>query len=498
MIARQLKGDRAMGKQSEYLLSRVNIIFGVLFLGIVLLFTGCGGGGGGSPAPSGSTHNVVYSGNGNTGGTAPTDSTKYQQDNTVTVLGNTGSLVRTGYTFAGWNTKYDGSGTAYAAGATFTMGSADIVLYAQWTSNSAGGQVTTVYSFGASTTDGQQPFGGVMLGSDGYLYGTTHGGGPNGTGTVFKLSTTGTESVLYSFGPNGGAGGDSRMPIGGVVMDSSGNLWGTATYGGTGGNGTVFEISPSGAETLYVLGGTPTSTLIVDAAGDVWGTTPGGGTYGSGSVFKISGGVVSTLYSFVGSAGTPGPFAGLITDGAGNFYGTTEEIGQFGHGEVFQITAAGVESTIYAFTSRTEGFDPSGLLARDSAGNLYGTTYGGGAYDESGSYLGTVFKISPSGTKTTLYSFGQSANDGETPYGSVILDSSGNLYGTTEYGGAYGDGTLFRISSSGVMSTLHSFGATATDGQNPSGAIVMDNAGNIYGTTTSGGANGKGTVFKYH
>ena len=487
-----------MGKRSKYILGRFHVLFVILLSSMVLLVAGCGGG------SSTSTHSITYNGNGNTSGSVPTDSSTYQQGNTVTVLGNTGSLVRTGYTFASWNTKADGSGTTYAAGATFTMGSANVTLYAQWTSNSGGGQMTTVYSFGpASGTDGQHPYGGVMIGSDGYLYGTTRSGGPNGTGTVFKLSTSGTESILYSFAV---AGADAQFPIGGVAMDSHGNIWGTASLGGDGGNGTVFEISPSGTETLYSLvtssisGTEPCSTPVVDADDNIYGTTDQSNntytSYGAGTVFKISGGVVSILYTFQTAAPTDGPFAGLITDGAGNFYGTTQHTGL--HGEVFKITAEGVESTIYSFTSRTDGFGPVGLLALDSDGNLYGTTSSGGAYDEPGSFLGTVFKISPSGAKTILYSFGQSANDGANPNGSVILDSSGNLYGTTHEGGAYGMGTLFKISSSGVKSTLYSFGASATDGQNPSGAIVLDNAGNIFGTTQNGGANGTGTVFKYH
>ena len=208
--------------------------------------------------------------------------------------------------------------------------------------------------------------------------------------------------------------------------------------------------------------------------------------------------MLSYLCAFSFAAPTDGPAAGLITDGAGNFYGTAVHTGPSGSGQVFKITAAGVESTIYSFTSPTDGYGPAGLLAIDGQGNLYGTTENGGAYWQSPDYSpGTVFKISPSGAKT-MYSFGQSNIDGMNPNGSVILDSSGNLYGTTQNGGANGKGTLFKISSSGVMSILYSFGASATDGQNPSGSIVMDNAGNIYGTTQNGGANNKGTVFKHH
>ncbi len=400
-----------------------------------------------------------------------------------------------------------GKSTTPTPSSTGTTSSAVSNSSPKTSSSGGGGQETLVYSFGpASGTDGQGPSGGVMLGNDGYLYGTTYAGGVNGTGTVFKLSTSGAESIPYSFAVNGGPGGDARSPLGGVVMDSNGNLWGTGSYGGNDnhGNGTVFEISTSGKESLYSLvtstsaGMLPCSTLIVDAAGNIYGTTNGGGTSGAGTVFKISGGVTSVLYSFSAAAPTNGPFAGLITDGAGNFYGTTQNTGPSG-GQVFQITAEGVESTLYSFTSRKDGFDPVGLLARDSAGNLYGTTNKGGAYDEPGSSSpGTVFKIAPSGTKTILYSFGKSANDGANPFGGVILDSSGNLYGTTNAGGAYGYGTLFKVSSSGAMTILYSFGASATDGQNPSGAIVLDNAGDIFGATQNGGANGTGAVFKYH
>ena len=275
-----------MRKQSKYLPAGFHALSVALLLSIVLL--GCKGNPSSITSPTGSAHHIEYIGNNNTGGAVPTDLTSYKQGDNVTVLGNSGSLTRTGYAFSGWNDKADGSGAAYASGTTFVMGAANITLYAQWTKNSNVGQMTTIYSFGASGADGQNPWSGVMIGTDGYLYGTTRSGGPNGTGTVFKVSTSGVESVLYSFAVNGGPGGDARFSVGGVAMDSHGNLWGTATYGGQDntGNGVVFEISAAGIETLYSLnsssidGKIPMSTPIVDANDNVYGTTMESSRYG--------------------------------------------------------------------------------------------------------------------------------------------------------------------------------------------------------------------------
>ncbi len=356
------------------------------------------------------------------------------------------------------------------------------------------GQETVVYSFGPSSgTDGEHPYGGVMLASDGFLYGTTHAGGPQGTGTVFKLSTSGTESILYSFAANGGPGGDARFPVGGVVMDGSGNLWGTATYGGDDnhGNGTVFEISASGTESLHSLvtaggsGGQPCSTLVVDSAGNLYGTTNGGGAHGAGTVFEISGGVTTILYSFNAAAPTNGPYAGLLSDGAGTFYGTSENTGSGAiGGEVFKSRR---RASSPASTRSCRG--PTGSMdSACSPGMAPGTSTERPRRVAPTTTQGCrararYSKISPSGVKTILYSFGQATNDGANPNGSVIFDSAGNLYGATQSGGTYGQGTLFEISSAGVKSTLYSFGASSTDGQNPTGALVWDGAGNLFGTT---------------
>jgi uncharacterized repeat protein (TIGR03803 family) len=211
-----------------------------------------------------------------------------------------------------------------------------------------------------------------------------------------------------------------------------------------------------------------------------------------GTAFKISvSGSESILYSFGVAPDGEEPEAGLIMDSAENLYGTTEAGGVHGgDGTVFKI-ASGTETVLYSFgASATDGQQPEADLIMDSAGNLYGTTAGGGANGH-----GTIFKIGPSGTETILYSFGASATDGQAPFAGLIMDSAGNFYGTTDGGGANGDGTVFKISTSGTETVLYSFGANAIDGQNPTAGLIMDSAGNLYGTTYAGGAKGWGTVF---
>ena len=366
------------------------------------------------------------------------------------------------------------------------------------------------YSFVGGTTDGFGPEAGLMMDDAGDLYGTTVGGGANGEGTVFKISASGTESVVHSF-----AGGttDGSGPYAGLIMDSAGNLYGMTMYGGANSGGTVFKISVDGTESvLYsfpagsfsipavttTVGGTwiagQYGGLVMDSSGNLYGVTNAGGTSNNGMVFKISAaGTESVVYSFMGGT-TDGsdPEAGLIMDSAGNLYGTTFGAGAAGAGTVFKITSGGTETILHSFAGgTTDGLEPRASVVMDSAGNLYGTTLAGGMKGD-----GTVFKLSPTGTETILHSFTGGTSDGSGPLAGLIIDNAGNLYGTTPSGGTKGDGTVFKVSPTGTETVLYSFAGGPTDGANPVGNLVMDSAGNLYGTTTYGGANGGGTVFK--
>jgi uncharacterized repeat protein (TIGR03803 family) len=372
-----------------------------------------------------------------------------------------------------------------------------------------------LYSFGASATDGQEPYAGVIIDSAGNLYGTTQTGGTNGLGTVFKISSAGTETILHSFGASAV---DGMTPRSGVILDNAGNLYGTTSAGGANQIGTVFKIDAAGTETiLYSFGARandgmdPVGSLIMDSAGNIYGTTSSGGSGGTGTVYKIDPSRTETiLYSFgIGNSDGAAPFGSLIIDNTGNLYGTTTQGGAYFEGTVFKISAAGAETILHSFgANATDGLVPTASLVRDSAGNLYGTTSQGGA-----NIAGTVFKIDTAGTESILYAFNPGAADGGSPaaYTGLIIDSGGSLYGTTGNGGAnfkanlQGDGTVFRLSAAGAESILHSFGASATDGLVPYAGLTVDSAGNLYGTTVNGGANfgatlngqvnGGGTVF---
>jgi uncharacterized repeat protein (TIGR03803 family) len=339
---------------------------------------------------------------------------------------------------------------------------------------------------------GGWPRAGVIRDSAGNLYGTTYGGGAYNAGTVFVLSPTGVETVLYTF--QGGT--DAGWPYGGVIRDSAGNLYGTTVAGGAYGRGTVFMLSPTGVETvLYSFQGSwdgvqPQAGVIRDSAGNLYGTTSYGGAYSSrGTVFMLSTtGVKTVLHSFQPGGDGFKPCAGVIRDSAGNLYGTTTG-GGHENGTVFKLSPTGSEKVLHKFKGGTDGANPafSGVI-RDSAGNLYGTTSVGGATN-----TGTVFVLSPTGLETVLYSF-QGGTDGANPQAGVIRDSAGNLYGTTMSGGAYGNGTVFQVSPTGVETVLYSFQG-GTDGANPQAGVIRDSAGNLYGTTYVGGANNAGTVF---
>ncbi len=317
-----------------------------------------------------------------------------------------------------------------------------------------------------------------------------------------------TETIVHSFG---GFSGDGVYPMASLFMDASGNLYGT-TYngGGTNNTGTVFKITPSGQETIiYSFGSAsndgvdPQSNLIMDTSGNLYGTTFGGGDVNySGTVFKVTpNGQEIILHSFGSSGDGWGPNGGLIMDTSNNLYGTTNTyVGNnyyTSSGTVFKITPSGQETILHSFGGVSgDGQTPQAGLIMDTSGNLYGTTQYGGSNNNEG----TVFKITPSGQETILYSFGGVSGDGQNPQAGLIMDTSGNLYGTTYGGGAYSStysgGTVFKVTPNGQETVLYSFGGVSGDGQNPQAGLIMDTSGNLYGTTYSGGSNNSGTVFK--
>jgi uncharacterized repeat protein (TIGR03803 family) len=359
---------------------------------------------------------------------------------------------------------------------------------------------SVLYSFSRNGIDGYNPAAGVARDKLGNLYGTTYYGGTWGYGTVYKVTPTGTETVLYSF--TGGSDG-SNPYFAGVVLDKAGNMYGTTYYGGANGVGTVFELTPSGTETVlhsFAADGTdgynPAAGVVLDKLGNVYGTTYLGGAYGYGTVFKVTpSGTETVLHSFADNA-TDGCFpygAGVVLGKKNVLYGTTYACGANGVGTVYKLTPSGTETVLHSFVNDgTDGYYAYTGVVLDKLGNLYGTTYYGGVYG-----VGTVFKIIPSGTETVLHSFANDGTDGYQPYGTgVILDKLGNLYGTTYYGGANGLGTVFEITSSGAETVLHSFAANGMDGFHPYAGLVLGNRNTLYGTSRDGGVNGYGTVYK--
>src|SRR5437763_7920235 len=309
-------------------------------------------------------------------------------------------------------------------------------------------------------------------------------------------------NVLYSF--NGTP--DAANAYASLIHDAAGNLYGTSYGGGAHGQGAVFQVNTSGIETLLYSftggsdGGHPLAPLLRDQSGNFYGTASTGGSGacsgGCGVVFKIDAtGSETVLYSFQGNADGFTPESGLIRDSAGNFYGTTAGGGSFGVGTVFKLDSAGKETVLLNFTG-SNGSGPSGLL-RDTAGNLYGTTLSGGGGACTGG-CGLVYKLDASGNQTILYNF-NGGSDGAVPTATLVRDSAGNLYSTTLEGGTTGYGTVFRLDPSGVLTTLYSFRGLI-DGGNPNAGVIRDQTGNLYGTTWLGGKgtcnSGCGVVFK--
>ncbi|CAD6549711.1 hypothetical protein LMG27952_04885 [Paraburkholderia hiiakae] len=397
-------------------------------------------------------------------------------------------------------------------------------------------QLTTLYAFTGSvvgtTGDGFNPRGRLIMDSMGNLFGTTEDGGAGGSGTLFELTPNAsggyTKTVLYTFL----GGSDGSLPSGGLVMDSQGNLFGSASLAGAYGSGTVFELKSTGAgtyasnlTTLYSFhggssdGGMPNGDLVIDNAGNLFGTTwiggPGGGGLGYGAVFELkSTGAgtyatsVTVLYFFQGGSDGSSPNGGLFMDSAGNLFGTTSTGSGIDDGKVFELKSAGAGiyatnvTTLYSFQGGSDGYSPNGGLIIDSQGNLLGTTNSWGGSVNTG---GTVFELKSTGAGTyasnltTLYAF-QTGSGGSTPFAGLIMDREGNLFGTTVRGGN-GLGTIFEVKSTGVgtyaalATQLHAF--IAGEGSGPYAALLMNSQGSLFGTTSVGGGSGRwGTVFE--
>jgi uncharacterized repeat protein (TIGR03803 family) len=385
-----------------------------------------------------------------------------------------------GTTYSGGNTSLN---DGYGYGAIFKI--------------TTGGAITPLYGF-TDGSDGESPYSGLVQGIDGSFYGTAiHG--TTGYGAIFQITPSGGFNVLYDFGGDDGAG-----PMGTLIQASDTNLYGTTLGGGSNDAGTIFEITTNGAfMSLYSFDNTssaiapssgPFAGLIQGTNGNLYGVTLGGGD-GSGTMFTATtNGDVTTLCSFPGGGGDGAyPRAALLADGNGLLYGTADEGGTNGDGAVFQISTNGVLWPVYSFTNWTDGANPQTALVRDSSGNLWGTTGNYSPLAKTGAAAyGTVFKMTTNGVLTTVYAF-KDGSDGGSPHAGVIEGADGNFYGTSEMGGS-GYGTIFRITPAGVFTNLHSFNG-GSDGGYPYAALLQANDTNFYGTTTGGGS-GYGTIFK--
>jgi uncharacterized repeat protein (TIGR03803 family) len=367
---------------------------------------------------------------------------------------------------------------------------------------------TTLVNFDGG--DGAHPFATVVQGADGNLYGTSDGGGANGSGEVLEIGSTGALTTLYSFCSRQSCD-DGAAPAASLVLGADEDFYGTTAESGPYLSGTIFKITPGGVLTsLHDFCSPPHCTdgahsqgpLVLSGDGSFYGTTSAGGLFAAGTVFSItSSGVFRVLYAFcsrTGCADGQGPQAGLALGTDGLFYGTTYNGGasgscQGGCGTVFKVTPQGALTTLHSFCVEAkcaDGYGPLSALVEGRDGNFYGTTARGGAHSQ-----GTAFKIKPGGALTTLYAFCSQTNctDGSDPRAGLALATDGDFYGTAYSGGAYSNGDVFRITSGGKFTVLHSF--DVFDGQNPTSGLFQATDGTLYGTTVNGGSSGAGTAF---
>ena len=389
----------------------------------------------------------------------------------------------------------------------------------------------TLYTF-TGGKDGSLPSSGLIFDAAGHLYGTAALGGSSrncqkGCGTVFQLTPGAngkwTGTILHTFNSTDGA-----APSAGLAVDAAGNLYGTTVFGGRHNLGAVFELEPAanGKWSEKVLhscasnsndGYYPYASLVIDAAGNLYGTTEAGGDHGFGTVFRLepsaNGKWTRTVLHALHGGAPDGadPRASVIFDAAGNVYTTASHGSTYDGGNAFELIpgpkGTWADKVLHIFNNTAS---PWGNLVFDAAGNLYGTTAGGGGTGCGGDGCGTVFELMPGAngdwTETILHSF--KGEDGEFPVSGLVFDGAGNLYGTTYYGGTggcdlfgtLGCGTVFELTpganGSWTETIVHSFSGNGTDGTYPFAGLTFDSSGNLYGTASEGGSSDAGTVFE--
>jgi uncharacterized repeat protein (TIGR03803 family) len=383
-----------------------------------------------------------------------------------------------------------------------------------WASGQSGvGTESLVHTFNG--TRGQNGNSALIFDSAGNLYGTTAAGGFYGGGIAYELSPNGTGgwtlTVLHNFGNT--KQNDGIAPQSGLIFDALGNLYGTTYQGGTKASGIVYQLSLAAGKwseaVLHNFGATgdgvnPVGGVVFDSTGNLYGTTFSGGAYSKGTAYKLTPSGAgrwseNVIWNFGNGFDAANPNGGLVTDSAGNFYGTSANGGFKNYGEVFEllpVRGGWNESDLHDFGHFQDGLYPLGTLLFDSAGNLYGTTSAGGTRG-----YGTVFELaSGSWTETILHNF-TSGNDGWQPDAEQLaFDKSGNLFGTTLQGGASNAGIVFELSPAGsgawTETLMHAFNGGTTDGAAPVAGVVVDSSGNLYGATNGGGTDGFGIVYK--
>ncbi len=376
-----------------------------------------------------------------------------------------------------------------------------------------------LHAFAGGASDGGYPISKLAIDQFGDLFGTTTGGGSLtecssiGCGTAFELSSRNgrwQETVLLDFSPS--SSGGFPDPAGPVVFDSKGNVYGIENFGGDA-LGAVYQLARSGnvwtENVLHSFSGTgdgfyPYGGLVRDAAGNIYGSTTNGGANGLGTVFELASNADGTwtyniIYDF-GNAGpydAEGPYGPLAVDASGSLYGTSQSGGTYGYGTVFKLSASNgvwTDTVLFNFTL-DYGSTPNPFgVVMDALGNLYGTTTQGGPYG-----VGTIYKLTPTAgfwTRTVLHTF--AGTDGAYPFGGLAIDKSGTLYGTSDSGGTFGYGNVYKLSSANGkwgQTILHAF-SKGTDGANPFAGVTLDQQGNLYGVAANGGAYGQGIVFE--